>query len=118
MTRPFEPSFVTQKTRKNVGIKAEKRASTRFGAKVQPGSGALQGAKGDFKSESILFESKATEAASLSVKKAWLDKIVKEARETNREPALVVQFVDIEGVPKTNGSWVLIPERLLKELLP
>ena len=118
MTRPFDPSFITQKTRKGIGHKAEKKASFRFGAKLRPGSGATAGAKGDFIDQSFLYESKATEKASFSIKKAWLDKISKEARELNREPVLVVQFVDGDGAVTRGGSWVMIPERLFKELIP
>jgi hypothetical protein len=98
------------------GQLAESRAAKRLKGRLTPASGAMEGAKGDIKTHTFLIESKATVNDSLSVKLPWLEKIDKEALDTGRDPALIVQFVDAAGKPRKSGSWVLIPERLFKEL--
>lgn len=98
-----------------MGIRAEKRSASRMGARQVPGSGATDGIKGDLHLKDLKIECKSTENNSLSVKKDWLDKISREAREVNREPALQVMFVDGYGRPRDGGSWVMIPESMFLE---
>lgn len=99
------------------GRKAEKNLAKRMGAKLQPGSGNMEGAKGDMVIPEFLIECKATAFPSMYLRLEWLDKIVKEALEKNREPALAIQYVSSHnGEPVRNGSWVAIPERLFAEL--
>lgn len=113
----INPYLKKKASRGNVGVRVEKRAAKRFGARSQPGSGAMEGAKGDFKTERFLWESKSTSSDSLSTKKLWLDKVAKEALDLNRSPALLIQFVELAGALRDNGSWVMIPESVFRELL-
>ena len=98
------------------GQKAEKRAAKRLNGKLTPASGALIGAKGDILRRSFLIESKATVHDSISVKLAWLEKIAKEALDSGKDPALLIQFTDAAGNPWRGSGWVLIPERLFAEI--
>ena len=98
------------------GQRAEKRAAKRLGGRQQPGSGSQQHSKGDIKLKEFLIESKATVAESLSVKLAWLKKIAEEAIAINREPALLIQFVDGQGRLVSEGGWVMVKESTFKEL--
>jgi hypothetical protein len=98
------------------GQKAEKRAGTRLGGRLQPGSGCSPNNKGDIKTDHFLVESKSTINGSLSLKHEWLRKISGEAIAISREPALIVQFVDAQGRTVPDGGWVMVPERVFKEL--
>ena len=79
------------------GQKAEVRASKRLGGRLQPGSGCI--------------------SESLSLKLEWLRKISKEAADITKEPALTIQFVDGSGRPVLDGAWVMVPERVFKEII-
>ncbi len=98
------------------GTKAEKHAAKRLGGRVQPGSGNQDHSKADIKLPTFLVEAKSTIYASMVVKHDWLLKVSKEALDISREPALIVQFVDTRGLPVPEGSWVMVPERVFKEL--
>jgi hypothetical protein len=98
------------------GQRAEKRAAKRIGGRQTPASGAKDGAKGDIRRNQFLIESKATSKASISVTLAWLDKISKEAEDSGKVPALLLQFVDALGNPWRGSGWVLIPERAFTEI--
>ncbi|HEY0817230.1 MAG TPA: hypothetical protein VGD46_00530 [Rhizobacter sp.] len=99
------------------GRRAERKASTRLGARLTPASGAIASAKGDFAAGDFLCENKSTTNASLSLKLDWLQKISREALPKGKTPALALQFVNADGTPEKAGSWVMIPEHLFKELL-
>lgn len=100
----------------STGRVAEKRTTKRLGGQLRPASGAMEGAKGDFKTEQFLVECKSTERDSIALKHEWLGKIAHEARGAGRSPALSITFVDHRGAPVRDGSWVAIPEWLFKEL--
>ncbi len=91
------------------GTRSERRVAKRLGARVRPGSGAMQGAKGDSVLPKLLVESKATINGSLSLKKQWLDKITREALASNRAPALSVSFVRPSGEAVPHGDWIVLP---------
>lgn len=103
------------------GNKSETRVVKRLGGKPVAGSGCSENNKSDGTLETgkvrLRIESKATLHKQMSVKLDWLTKISKEARETNRDPMLTVNFVDGEGRTVMNGAWCMIPETLLAELL-
>jgi hypothetical protein len=99
------------------GNRAEKKAAKRLGGSATPGSGALDGAKGDINLDHFLVESKSTTAESMRLELAWLRKIAKEALEKNKYPALAVQFVIGNGEPVKVGNWVMVPERVFHEFL-
>jgi hypothetical protein len=88
-----------------------------LGLTLTPGSGAIVGAKGDSYNDSIRLESKSTIHDSMSLKLSWLKKIHKEARETNRTPALSVSFVYPDGSSKDCGDWVMMPKSKFIELM-
>ena len=98
------------------GTVAERLAAKRVGARLQPGSGSLLGAKGDMVRKTFLIESKSTQKESLGVKLAWLRKIEKEALDANKDPALMIQFTDGDGRPVKGGVWVAVPEKLFLEM--
>lgn len=60
--------------------KQEKRVAKRLGGKVNSNSGATDFYKGDIRTQEILIECKTTtkEVKSVSIKKAWLDKLDEE----------------------------------------
>lgn len=99
------------------GQKAEKKTAKRLGGVTRPGSGAVEGAKGDILVATYLLENKSTERASLSLKRAWLEKISREARAEGRIPGLSLQFVNKMGYPLQYGRWVMIPEDEFKEMI-
>lgn len=99
------------------GERAEKKAAKRLGGRQTPGSGSQQHSKGDVVLPTFLVENKATLHESMSVKLEWLKKISLEAIGRSREPALAIQFVDGQGKPVVDGSWVMIPERVFRELV-
>lgn len=102
------------------GRVAEKNTAKRLGGRLQPGSGNMDGAKGDVVVESerpFLLENKATTNDSMSVKLDWLLKVYQEALEQNRTPALAIQFTSLSGVSEKRGRWVMIPEAAFKELI-
>lgn len=98
------------------GRRAEKKASKRLGGSLTPASGALDYAKGDIKKSHFLIDSKATNKDSFRVTKEQLQKISREALDAGKTPALLVQFVDDLGGLTGGGSWVVLPERVFKEL--
>ncbi len=114
-SNPFLERFYP-KLRGKHGLKSEKKTARRLAGWLRPGSGAVEGAKGDILLSTYLLENKCTENASLSIKLAWLEKISKEARGENRTPGLSLQFVDKLGNPMPFGRWVLIPEDEFKEM--
>lgn len=97
------------------GQKAEKRAAKRLKGSLTPASGALQHAKGDIRKGQFLVDSKATIHDSIRVTVEQLEKISKEALDSGKDPALLIQFVDGEG-HRRGVSWVMVPERIFKEL--
>ena len=98
------------------GVKSEKRLAKRLGGRQTPGSGALEGAKGDVVLPDVLMEAKSTTNDSMSLKLDWLAKISGEASNQSKQPALSVTFVTGDGRPRKDGAWVMIPERVWKEL--
>lgn len=98
------------------GRKSEENLSKRLGMKQQPGSGNMEGAKGDLKGQKFLIEAKSTIHDSVSVELSWLAKINYEARDMAKNPALAVTFVTKDGKPRDYGRWVMIPETLFEEL--
>lgn len=89
----------------------------RVGGTLQPGSGAMDGAKGDLKVGAFLVENKSTKGASFSLKQDWALKIYQEALEQNKIPALAFQFVRGNGQSEKRDRWVCIPEHIWKELV-
>jgi hypothetical protein len=108
--------YLKRMARPQHGQLAEKRAAKRLGGRQRPGSGAMDGAKGDIVKKGFLIESKATKHDSITVKLAWLEKIDKEALDAGKDPALLIQFVDAMGNPWRGSGWVLVSERTFAEI--
>jgi hypothetical protein len=126
--RERNPLLRRQSKGHNHGQRSEKRIARRkLKGRQRPGSGSLVGAKGDISLtvketptgatvRKWLVECKATVNDSLGVKKAWLDKIGREALELGSAPALTISFTHGNGEEKPNGDWVAIPMWVFKEL--
>ncbi len=99
------------------GQKSERKTAGRLQGACRPGSGSVEGAKGDIMLADFLIENKATVHRSISLKLDWLDKISSEARQEGKEPGLAIQFVDDNGNPVRGGRWVMIPEDEFKEMI-
>lgn len=112
---------VAKRDKGHAGRKAETETSKRMKGTLQPGSGAIAGAKGDLKKDtptfSFLLENKTTQSASYVLKQDVLHKIYQEALESNRTPALAVQFVRPNGSSERRDRWVMIPEATYLEMI-
>lgn len=93
-------------------------AAKKMGARMQPASGAMVGAKGDLTVREYLIESKSTTNASLAIQLAWLVKITEESQAKGMTPALLMSFVLPTGRPKPNAcsEWVAVPLPIWQEL--
>lgn len=111
------PSRKKNKRIGDTGRRAENRLSKRLGGRLTPASGAMQGAKGDIKKGDFLIEAKATETDTYRVDYGVLRKIKGESMRGGKNAALAVTFVTGDGRPREDGSWVMIPESLFKELI-
>ena len=84
-----------RRTHKELSQRSEKRAATELGGKVQIASGAISGLKGDVVTDEFLVEDKITRSSTqVTLKKAWLDKIKREAFMAGRTPLLRLTFGD------------------------
>lgn len=103
------------------GRKAEESLAKRLKGQQQPGSGALEGAKGDVKKDtssfSFLVENKSTKGDSFSMQRDWLLKVYQEALEQGRVPALAFQFTNDAGKSEKRERWVAVPESRFIEIL-
>lgn len=101
------------------GREAEKKLAKRLGSTVRPGSGNKDGCKGDVAIDtqfSYLIENKSTVNDSFKVDLGHLLKIYQEALETNRVPALTIQFTTMAGKSEKRGRWVMVPESHWQEI--
>jgi hypothetical protein len=118
MTNPYLERRERVKT--GHGLKSEKRVIKKLGGKQHAGSGACAGLKSDGSVSAKMemrVECKSTIHDSISVKKEVLDKIMREALNGNQYPMLTISFVDAEGRAKPGGTWALIPDYVMQELL-
>lgn len=101
------------------GTASERRLAKAMGSRLNPASGATQGAKGDARLKAKVdfrIESKSTTAESLRLERHWLSKIRQESFSCGETPALTVSFVNGDGSPKPDGDWVMIPLSTFREL--
>lgn len=75
----------------------EKREALKFGGKRQPGSGCGKRHKGDVKSPEFLIECKRTDKNSITVKAAWITKILEEAIRAGKEPVIALEIGDVRA---------------------
>ena len=106
--------------RKKRSKKHEKRVAKELGGRRQPGSGSMEGAKGDLKTEYALCDHKFTDKLSYTITQETLVKLVKETQEEGkRVPILMIKFdKPVQELKWLNQTeWALIPSELLKEVL-
>lgn len=108
----LSPTYNVKKKSK----KQEQRIAKQIGGKPTPGSGAFDGHKGDVTHDRFLIEAKRTDKQSLSVKKAWLDKIVAEAYQAGKNPALSIQIGERTGCFDTE-DWIMMPLSVFNKLI-
>ena len=122
MVRKKYPKFLTgdpNNNRKRISKRQERRTAKKLGGKETIGSGN-KGQKGDVwagdleAGQQIMVECKATEGKQITLKLAWLTKLVKEAFQAGREPALVLTFNAMDFGAK---DWAVIPLDRYQELL-
>lgn len=105
------------------GNRSEKRVAKDLGARLQPASGAMVGAKSDARLKGVSFnfriENKATVNMTLPIQLDWLVKISKESLQDGSIPVLAFSFVTPEGKPRSamNSDWVAMPKTYFQELL-
>jgi hypothetical protein len=61
-------------------------------------------------------ECKATEKESMTIKRAWLEQVFRQAAQAGKEPLLVFAFKETRE-PGMDKEWAAIPLRLLTQLL-
>lgn len=122
MARPISPLMarVGKKDPGRGGRAAERNITKRVQGRNQPGSGAIDSAKGDVVLDTpkpFLIENKSSKNNSFSIKLDELLKIHQEALEVNRNPALSFQFITGNGSSTKERRWVCVPEDVFKELV-
>jgi len=107
MHEPRKPKPAGLPKDESISERHEKSLAQAVKGHKQPASGAFPGAKGDVKRDDFLFEAKATEKKSMSIKREWLEKIDKQATGQRRLPALEISFSEMAfGV---EAEWIMIP---------
>lgn len=96
-------STKNRKTRYNEG---ERKLAQRLGGRRQPGSGSIDGYKGDVVTKKFLIDQKVTEHSSFRLTAGVLNKITFEARQANKHPAIEIEM---QVAPSTPKEWILIP---------
>lgn len=69
--------------------------------------------KGDVVTASFRYEAKSTDKESISIKLDWLEKIVSEAINTGKSPALAIHFS--KAALPCGKDWILIERELFLE---
>lgn len=120
MSNPYLDRLA-KRTSTSHGKESEKRVAKSLGARLQPNSGAMAGAKSDAQltEDNFRLEMKCTTDGSIRVELGWLIKITHEALQAGQRPALVISFVKSDGKPRTdvNSDWVMMPKAVFEELL-
>ena len=100
------------------GKRSEQKVARKLGARLQPNSGAMRGAKSDAKLGQFRLEMKSTTGDTLKLDIGWLAKIAQEALQAGQQPAIVVSFVDQQGTARLKqfAEWVLVPMPVFQEL--
>ncbi len=100
---------------KTAASKYEKKLAKELGGTPVVGSGAFDAHKADVRLPQFLAESKMTGKKSIVISSTILSKIVREAREENRYPAVIVTIEDMPfGVAK---CWTMIPTPVFASML-
>lgn len=97
--------------------KQEKKIAKVFGGTPTKGSRGGDVKIDDFFPEKVLVEAKITSKSSISIKKAWIEKICSEARLKYRVPAFCFGFSE-ENPKLSNENWIAFRIEDLKKLMP
>ena len=100
------------KDRKVKYNEGEKNLATKLGGRRQPGSGAIDGFKGDVITREFLIDQKTTEHSSFRITGGVLNKITYEARQAGKHPAIEIELCVAPSTPK---EWMLIPLDVFNE---
>lgn len=110
-------------TSNEIGKRGEKRTSMVLGGTLTPGSGKGR-MKGDVmhgyskegrsreRGYKRMIEKKSTQAKSIKVEQAWLEKLEKQAFDAGKEPVLVIEF---ETMSFGSKQWGCVPLEKLRE---
>jgi hypothetical protein len=114
---PFLNRLAAQGTNAH-GKKSERKVAKKMGAKLHPSSGSMTGAKSDASLRDFRLEMKSTTNQTIPIEMAWLVKIAQEALAQGQAPAVVISFVDSQGVSRLRqyAEWVVMPMSVFKEL--
>lgn len=101
------------------GDLSEKRVAKSLGARLQPNSGAMRGAKSDAtlaRNRKYRIECKSTIKNAMPVELGWLVKITTESLMSGEVPLLTISFVGPDGKVRKHGDWVMMPKNYFDEL--
>jgi hypothetical protein len=94
----------------------ERDIAEELGARVQPASGAMPGAKGDLRKKGVFrLEAKFTKATSFSLRLEDLEKIAGECGNFEK-PIVVIDFLE-QGTSKLRDRYAVLNFQDMKELL-
>jgi len=105
------------KSVKSISLKNEKRLSKEIGFNLTVGSGNRPwiSQKGDGNKGHFIFECKETDKASISINKVDVLKIVAQARDIGKDPAIVMSAYGLpDGIPK---DWVAVPSDVFSYII-
>lgn len=86
-----------------------------LGGRAVPGSGRFSGAKGDRELDGIFkIEQKSSDSQSIAIRRKFLEKIYKEAKQQEKEAALAFSF--LKGKSPAPSDWIAIPVTLFREM--
>lgn len=71
--------------------------------------------KGDFSSQLIMFDTKSSQGSSIRLGLPELQKVCRQAREQDREPAIVLALD--HNCPQVPEDWVCIPIDLFRQFM-
>ena len=92
-----------------------RRLDKSLGGEPTPASGRFAGYKGDRElGDGFKIEEKSTRAQSIAIRRKVLEKIYKEAKQQDKEPALSISF--LEGKSPAPSDWIAVPVPLFREM--
>lgn len=94
-------------SRKEQSLRNEKAVGQQLNLVPVKGSGCGR-RKGDFTTPdgAWMIEAKSTDAASISVKKAWIEKLIDEAQQERKSPALLLDYGTLKLIAITEADFL------------
>jgi hypothetical protein len=113
--KPAEKPAVDRWGKKPHEERQNKRLDKKLGGRAVPGSGRFSGAKGDRELGGLFkIEEKSTDSQSIAIRRKYLEKIYKEAKQQDKEAALAFSF--LKGKSPAPSDWIAIPVTLFREM--